>query len=586
MQDHVSIAHPSVSASILFDIVVFAGGKAPGLNPLCDNEPKPMLCICNRPMIWYCLFPWIKAGCTTFFVCVNEDYAALQSYLCREYPSVDFVFVLVPLTQNQTPSTTCDVVKEYLKHKESLKSDRLSKRRDALLLSCDTLLPGVDVEHFIHNFYASVSSVSVLFFRPSRGSSDAVSAGASSQTAGAKGQSGAAAGGGGGKGGRAPHSDGASVMRPYTHDFTCVAYEERHEENVNTGDNSGGNVALNAARRGVKDFSGKGSGGVHHHRLHFMCPREDEPEPFISFGFAARRPNLTFAADVVDVHAYLVRHWVLRYVAETAEEGMTVQRDCIPFLARSQHSTVNVAHNVLLRPDNKIKYTIPNHWLFDESSPVPLLNARPGPALPVEADNLLVSCTIYEESAATSMHAYRVKTRANFTAVNNDILVGKCSVLGLVEEIGSFGTTAGRHHQQQQSRKAAASTAHIAAEGSSTLPASALALCNLLPDSPITVVLKNESQHVQIKCSFLRSVPTGNAFITRSIIGKNVTLGTNVRITNSIILDNVEIGMNSVITGSVVGSSAMINPGVRVMNCIVGPQCLVEADRKDSVVRA
>ncbi|EAN80121.1 nucleotidyl transferase, putative [Trypanosoma equiperdum] len=584
MQNQAPVAHPVLSASILFDIVVFAGGKAPGLNPLCDNEPKPMLCICNRPMIWYCLSPWIKAGCSTFFVCVNEDYAALQSYLCREFPKVAFVFVLVPLTQNQTPTTTCDVVRGYLKHKESLKSDRLSKPRDALLLSCDTFLPGVDVEHFIHNFYASVASVSVLLFRPissSNGNSCGTQLGPT-----ARGNS-ASTPAGSGKGNKGSQGSGACAAKPYTHHFTCVAYEEKSGDHVRNDNNNNGS-ALCPVASGVTENSNKGSNCVSHHRLHFICPREDEPEPCISFGFAARRPNLTFAADVVDVHAYLVRNWVLHYMAESTGEGMTVQRDCIPFLARSQHSTVNVDQGVLLRPDNKLKYTIPNHWLFDESSPVPLLNGRRGPVLPVEADNLLVCCTIYEEDAAMPMRAFRAKTRKDFVALNHDILLSKCEVLGLAEGTGDLRSTkqqhqAERHHHQKQT--ASNHNCETAVEMFPSLPASALALCNLLPDSPITVVVKNESSRVHIKCSFLRSAPAGSAFITSSIVGSNVILGSNVRITNSIILDNAEIGANSTITGSVIGSSAMLNPGIRVVNCVVGPQCLVESDKKDSVIR-
>ncbi|KAG8341968.1 putative Nucleotidyl transferase Bacterial transferase hexapeptide (six repeats) [Trypanosoma vivax] len=568
MQGRAPVTRVAVSASTLFDIVVFAGGRAPGLNPLCDNEPKPMLCICNRPMIWYCLSPWIAAGCGTFFLCVNEDYAALQSYLCRAFPSVEFVFVLIPLTQNETPSTTCDVVKAYLKHKESLKLDRLNQPRDALLLSCDTFLPGVDVGHFIQNFYVSVASVSVLLFRPlaaptgkGGGPSGPSAKGNTAQTS--------------GKGGKGSHSGGGAAAKPYKYSFSCVAYEEGDDGPCSIDGVSGAHGAM----------WGEGdSGGIFHHRLHFICPREDEPDPSVSFGFSSRRPNLTFAADTVDVHCYLVRNWVLHYVAESAGEGMTVQRDCIPFLVRSQHSTVNTVQNVFLHPGTKIKHNIPDHWFLREDSPVAPFNARRVSLLPTAADKLFVACTIYEEQENKCMRAYRVKTREDFIAVNNDILVNKCKMLGLMDaQVNPEGTLRPTSEARNKLTSRGADERRDA-----PLPlvaTSAMALCRLLPDSPFTVVLKSGSQQVHVKCSFLRSVLSDSAYITSSIVGSNVTLGANVRITNSIILDNVEIGSNAIIINCVIGSSAMVAAGVRLMQCTVGPQCVVESDKRDAVLR-
>ncbi|KEG10107.1 GDP-mannose pyrophosphorylase [Trypanosoma grayi] len=563
MQAHATVAHPSVAVSLLFDVVVFAGGTAPGLSPLCDNEPKPMLCICNRPMIWYCLYPWIAAGCRTFYLCVNEDYAALQSYLCREFPSVAFVFVLIPLTQNETPSTTCDVVKAYLKHKDSLKPDKLGQPRDALLLSCDTLLPGLNVEHFIRNFYCSVAAVSVLLFRPLASTRTASSL-ATSPMNGPKSSKG---------------QGGAPSVKPYTYRYTCTAYEEEGtEETADGGDVQG-------LKSGESDSAAGNGTNVHHHRLHFICPYEDSPAPRISLGFTARRPNLTFAADTIDAHAYLVRHWVMHHIAESAGEGMTLQRDCIPFLARSQHSTVNAELDVFLRPDSKIKFSIPKHWLFEGDSSVQTLNACPGSVLPAEADNLLVCCSIYEERENEAMRVYRVRTREDFLAVNHEILAAKSDLLELGETAANVPGTQHQHPHQQQQRKSSGKKGMEAIVGPVLPPAGALTLSYLLPDSPFNLQAKKGSQQVQIKSSFLRSVPTGSSFITRSIIGSNVTLGANVRITNSVILDNAEIGANAVITNSIIGSSAMVNPGVRVVSSTVGPQCLVEADVTDSVAR-
>lgn len=75
-----------VTAPCLVDVVVFAGNGGVGssdLGPLTAFEPKSMLMVCNRPLIWYCLLPWVQAGFRTFFVCVNEDTMTLRAYLTR-----------------------------------------------------------------------------------------------------------------------------------------------------------------------------------------------------------------------------------------------------------------------------------------------------------------------------------------------------------------------------------------------------------------------------------------------------------------------------------------------------------------------
>ncbi|RNF17441.1 GDP-mannose pyrophosphorylase [Trypanosoma conorhini] len=568
MEFKTAVASPALAASQLFDIVVFAGGTADGLSPLCNNEPKPMLRICNQPMIWYCLYPWYAAGCRTFFVSVNEDSAALQRYLRREFADVEFVFVLVPFTQNEAPSTTCDAVNAYLKHKDSLLPSKLGHARDALLLSCDTLLPGLDPEPFIRNFYCSVASVSVLLFRPLKSARASASAEAK----------------GGGKGHGATFSP-----KPYTFRYTCTAYEEIDEA-------VSGAPAANSVEGGeaAADASGPCS-----YRLHLMCPYEERPEPHISMGFAGRRPNLTFASDTMDAHAYLVRHWALHAIADSAGEGKSVQRDSIPFFARSQHSTVNENQSLFIRPESKIRYNIPKHWLFERDCFVNFLNASPGTALPAEADNLIVCCTIYDERPEQCMRVYRVRTREDYIAVNNEILAANCHLHEANKTLRRSGTGSGFKqpppppYQQlrlrpthKPSHEPMGKKAVDAALGAAPFPLSAMALSSLVRNSAFTVQKKDFVKKITVIHSFLRTAPTCKATIARSIVGNNVTLGPDVHIDNSIILDNAEIGAGAIITNSVIGSSAMVNAGVKVVNCTVGPQCLVESDEADRIICA
>ena len=100
-----------------------------------------------------------------------------------------------------------------------------------------------------------------------------------------------------------------------------------------------------------------------HHRLHYIYPLEGKPEVRITMAFAARRPDLTFAADVVDVHVYLVSRWVLDFIAESAGiADMTVRKDIIPLLARSQHTIANTSEKSFVTPSEKLHTSIPLHW--------------------------------------------------------------------------------------------------------------------------------------------------------------------------------------------------------------------------------
>lgn len=583
-------------ASSLLDVVVFAGGNSLDLMPLTASEPKSMLRVCNRPLIWYCLAPWIDAGFRSFFICVNEDYATLRTYLTRAFSGVAFYFVLVPLTMNDHPSTTCDAVKAYLKLKESMRSgalhgssddderlqqDQLQQRtkppgssrahnasrdplkaeraalsslsRDAVLLSCDTVLAGVDLERFVASFYCSLASASVLLYRP-------YTAPPPPPEEGSKKKKGTAA---------------SLVQRGFQHTFSCVAYEDDDVLATMTAGSAAG--AANDAHEDAECASSVPSEGgrMSLRRLHFMYRLEDEvedgeripaqkPEPRISMAFAARRPRMTFGADLVDVHAYLVRHWVMQFIAESAgKPDISVGKDILPMLARSQHSTVNTAAGIFVLPDAKICHPIPHHWLHKRHGDLTVqsLNAAPGIPLPPEADTLRVFGTILDEDPNALCRVYRIHNRTNYQAANHEVVRAKCQELHL-EELGE-ATNASAANQ---------------------LTTSARALAALLPDNPFTLRARMGSQQVFIVGSFVDSVPPPNVYITRSVIGPNVTIGAGARITDSILLGNVEIGSKAVITNSVIGTSAVVTAGRRVTDSIVAPRCYVEQDETDCIV--
>lgn len=612
------------AASCLLDVVVFAGGDSLDLMPLSTVDQKTMLRICNRPLIWYTLTPWIDAGFSTFFLCVNEDYAALRAYLSRAFSGVDFHYILVPSNVGDHASTTCDAVKAYLRYKEALrlgeedpliaaddldehedcrmsvdragardaaphranshsrrsatsgtgggsrdplKLERLNSAgvpRDAILLSCDSILVDVDIASFVERHYTSLASVTSMLYRPlckrvgdTRGN------------------------GGRGKGAAAAAE---APQASFTHVFSCVAYEENDAlaaMALGTPLGSGSSHQQLSPNAPISSSTGHDAtteaSPVSHHRLHYIYPLEGKPEVRITMAFAARRPDLTFAADVVDVHVYLVSRWVLDLIAESAGiADMTVRKDIIPLLARSQHTIANTSEKSFVTPSEKLHTSIPLHWTGEGADlSVQSLNAACGLPLPEVTDPLRVFCSIYEEHPDVACRIYRMNTRDNYRALHQEIISAKSFQLQLDEpttQAGAAGPSGrGGHHG-----------AH--ADNKPSLSLGALALAALLPDNPITVKEKIADQQVFIVSSFVDSVPPPNVFITRSVIGAHVKLEPGARITDSILMGNVEVGAKAVVSHSVIGTGAAVSAECRVMGTIVAPRCVVEENVQDTIV--
>ncbi|CCW68590.1 unnamed protein product [Phytomonas sp. Hart1] len=341
------------------------------------------------------------------------------------------------------------------------------------------------------------------------------------------------------------------------------------------------------------------------HRLYYTYPLDDNPELRITMGFAARRPSLTFAADVVDANVYIMKHWVLDFIAQSA--GIPEESVCktiIPLLARNQHTTINTSENVFHMPEKKIGRTISTHWMFrklTESIDIQLLNAVPSLFLLEKVDNLRVFCTIIEEHPNSPYKIYRINKRDNFHAINQEIIGIKCQHLLLSPEpmvqsvwpvFPKSRTALGVTSPDRYGT--CVTTTPIPTppknfNGFPLFPAippmpSGASIALLLPSNPFTLKERSGDQQVYIVDSFVESVPSVNTFITRSVIGPNVTIGEGARITDSIILANVEIGGKTVIINSVVGAGAVISAAKKITNSIVAPRCYVEEDENDRIV--
>jgi NDP-sugar pyrophosphorylase family protein len=547
-----------VSCGLLYDLVFLAGGPASKLSPLCNETAKPMLSIGNRPLITYVVRPWVEKGARTMFICAH-DYAmsAMQIALERDFPNVLFKFVTVaadrPANERAAgdndddgldlPTTSCDALTAFYAAKKALRIEGVPEGlpRDVLVVSGDTILAKVDIEPFIDNFYSSFSSANVLLWRPKQVDKTAA----------------------------APEpKKGTKTTKPahkfpdkkaWQHDFACVGYEE----------------TLPSALASSSAVGHPDGVLVSHHRLHYIQPYEDAPTPTLSMGFAARRPNLTFCADVVDAHVYLLKQWVVEFVANIAknhpmlDDIASLRLDIIPLLARSQHALVRSEERKFITPFEKLLVekmpaAIGADWATDLSSTrsIGSLNAArlsSNPTAPpcTKADALRVTCTIYQEApiVAENLHSIRrVNTRDNYLALHHEVL------------------------QMLPPHGAPANADDVTAIGIMCLDQFADE-----HDSVISSIPAAFSSHVSQ--SLLRSAPAhAETYITRSIVGQRVVLGKGVRITNSIIGDNVELEDNTTIVNSVLGGGVVVKAGVRIASCFAAPQVLVAKDASDMVV--
>lgn len=178
----------------------------------------------------------------------------------------------------------------------------------------------------------------------------------------------------------------------------------------------------------------------HFHRLHVISPPGMEMELNVTLQYVAKRPHLRFERGVVNPQVYMVRHWVLHYMAETCdkcgEEDADLQEDPIPFLSRSQHTLVNTREKMFMSPDQRIGYTIPTHWFFQQGGegrqcPIASLCARSQQFLPAKSDHVRVSGVIYEESTHSLRRIYRIHSWNNYLAANEEIVATRAAAMRL-----------------------------------------------------------------------------------------------------------------------------------------------------------
>ena len=348
------------SAGLLFDVVVLCGGDSQKFSPLCDDTQKPMLNVCGKPLVWFCLRPWIDGGCRTFFLCVHEPCDSLRSFLEREFQHVKFHYVNVPERVREEndnegePSTTCDALVAFRKYRSTACSGDFI--RDVLVVSGDTVLASIDVAQFISNFYLSFASVAILLWKHK-------GAGASREEPTKK------------------RRDDPKALVP----SCCV-------------------VALEGTSESSK-------GSTTHHRLNFISSSGDIPsEGFaLPVGFLARRQQMMFRSDIENVHVYLLRNWVLDYIVAHPAESLT--HDIIPLLTTCQHWMIHRSSGKVKSPAARLRWKreIPPHWalISGTSRDIGVLNSM-RQSLPESWDSLRVVATVY-----SAEEGHHLATRLN-----------------------------------------------------------------------------------------------------------------------------------------------------------------------------
>eukprot|EP00796_Vickermania_ingenoplastis_P004663 gene4664-3360_t len=501
--------------------------------------------------------------------------------------------------------------------------------RDAMLLHIDTILSNVDIEGFVRNFYVSLSSVMVMLMRPIDSptspfyKAEKEAAAASKSGADKRNKPNPK------QAGRAP------ALSPFEYEFSNVVYEEEEESyrqmNVRhlreqqemqqqlspgpqpplgdltpaTAEPLGWNIPPAAAagavgvsgivtpltappslqHRATRGFMGDvpptcvGADVYppHCHRLHILM---DTPELqlTVTLPYAAKRPQLCFERGVVDPRVYLVRHWVLQYIAQASEGDpkYTVEDDAIPTLVRSQHAVINKKKQTFLTPERRINYPIPKHWYFageDRTRRIDMLNASSSGSLPEKADPLRVFTVVYDEHPQSLRRIYRVHTSHNLIAANQEIIACRSAAAALA-------ATALRQPQSPMTITGASGTAggtplvgeeeqrdwQLMPFASPSCPPRQQGLSLLLPDKALTVQHKIGSLGLYVVDSFVQSTIPPNTYVVRSVIGPDVVLHPGARVTDSVVMQAVEVGPGAELHQSLVGNNSQIKDGVKVIN--------------------
>ncbi|KAK6188198.1 hypothetical protein SNE40_004430 [Patella caerulea] len=286
---------------------------------------------------------------------------------------------------------------------------------------------------------------------------------------------------------------------------------------------------IKSKKKTERDFIGFDEKGK---RVLFLTSEVDLEET-ISFSKSTlkRHPYINIRSKLTDCHLYLLKKWVVDFLAEN-QRMYTIKGELIPHLVRRQ----------FCRPKAQ-ESEIPGN------TPASLAS---------------------QQDTKPSIH--------DFT-VNNDSYSSQ--IIDLSTWIDHDGDMADCFHGES-----IRCYAHIQEEGfcirANTLSSYCEAnrqvprlLSTLSPHKECklihpTAVVKEKSQIGQ-DCLVGEDVTVGEKVsIKRSVIGRNCTIGDKVKITGSVIMDNIHIAESCNIQGSIICSQAQLSEKCELKDCIVG----------------
>lgn len=532
--------------------------------------------------------------------------------------------------------------------------------RDALIIRSDTILSHIDIETFVKNFAISLSSVTMMLMKPI----DSPTSQWSKEPAAAPAKA-------GGKGGSGPKTNQGQTLRAFQYEYSCAVYEDEEDRHFQLNQCRAGSAAMSNDAVALSPGEGLSIGsfpvGHHHsrsggsstrpgspasfyasvpdmpfislqtpvtnlnssptaampspypphfHRIHYIQSAVDEPELSVTLSYAAKRPSLRFEKGIVDPKVYLVRHWVLEYLAKSAadregdDEWEGGDQGSIPFLARKQHSMINLKKKFFVSPDKIIGYSIPPHWFFEGrgNNRIETLNSAYCGLLPPRGDPLKVSAVIFEEHPQSLRRIYRIHTPHNLLAANEEVVAARAAAVkyNMNNASGGFEAKGAQRRALSPGELPAMAdrgcspvratdtgnsfyssslySQQLVARASLPISLRQQSLSLLLPDLSVTFQQKKGEIGMYVIDSFVQSPVPINTYITRSVIGPGVKLQSGARITNSIVMQGSEVSEGSVVNGTVVGNGSVIHSGVKVVNCVVQPMVDVKSNAEGITV--
>jgi len=282
-------------------------------------------------------------------------------------------------------------------------------------------------------------------------------------------------------------------------------------------------------------------------RLLFLANEADVEDDVITFKKALfkRHPRMLMRSKILDAHVYLMRRWVLDFLASKTSKA-TLKGEFVPYLLSKQFTARKAAKSAdggppieELSDDSAAEKKKIEDFLVDDpwmESLKELSNACPPDQLTLPSASS-VRCNAAFASAED--FCVRVNTTASFCEVNK-------SILRLMPDLFQDA------HSKSPSPDA--TPAPRKSESDST-PTSRIQGDSLIGDGTKLGV---------------------KTIVKRSVIGKNCQIGDHVKIENSVLLDGVVVGDSSALSGVLALDEASIGAKAEIKDCLIGVGVVVD----------